>query len=147
MLKNKKGSIFLNLLVAVLIIMLTVTISIPYIRNFRINSELSAEARTLANNLRYVQQLSVTQQVVHGVHFDPENNYYEILRIGSSTSTLETVFLKQNIDFKEVNGFPQNLVKFNFYGGAIEAGEIVLGNINNREITLRVKPSGYVQIK
>ncbi|SRR6056297_84744 len=144
---NKQGSILLNLLVAVLVIILTVTVSLPYIRDYRVNSRLSAEARELINNLRYAQQLSVTQQVVHGVKLDSENDFYEVLKTGASTSTLKTVFLSENSSFKKIEDFSNNLVKFNFYGGAEEAGEIILENINNKEIILEIKPSGYVQIK
>ena len=137
----------MNLLVAVLVIILTVTVSLPYIRDYRVNSRLSAEARELINNLRYAQQLSVTQQVVHGVKLDSENDFYEVLKTGASTSTLKTVFLSENSSFKKIEDFSNNLVKFNFYGGAEEAGEIILENINNKEIILEIKPSGYVQIK
>jgi len=101
----------------------------------------------LVNNLRYAQQLSVTEQVVHGVKFDEENNLYKVIKLTSPTTTLNSFPLGNNNNLKELNNFSDTVVEFNFYGGVDESGEIILENINNHEITVEVKPSGYVQIQ
>jgi len=137
----------LNLLVAVLVVIVVVTLTLPFIRNYRINSALSSEARRLVNNLRYAQQLSVTEQVVHGVKFDEENNLYKVIKLTSPTTTLNSFPLGNNNNLKELNNFSDTVVEFNFYGGVDESGEIILENINDHEITVEVKPSGYVQIQ
>ena len=144
---NNRGSILLNLLVAVLAIIVVVTLTLPFIRNYRINSELSSQARELVNDLRYAQQLSVTEQLVHGVKFDTENNLYKTIKLTSPTTTLSSVSLGGKNSFKSLQGFSDTTVEFNFYGGVDEAGEIILENINNHEITVEIKPSGYVQIQ
>ena len=147
MLKNKKGFILLNTLVAIVFFIVVVTISMPYIRNYRINSELSAEARKIVGDLKYTGQRSVTEQIVYGIVFDEINNSYQIIKVDGATSTVKTLFLENSIELKQVNGLPGNLVKFNFYGGVNDSGEIILESVLGREITIEIKPSGYVKIQ
>ncbi len=99
----------------------------------------------MAGNLRYAQQLSVTEQVVHGVEFDFFNNSYQVNRYGEATSTIRYVELDSEVEFHEINGLSENMVKFNFYGGVNESGEVILNNVNT-EAKVIIKPSGYVQL-
>ncbi|MCD4694546.1 hypothetical protein K8R62_04280 [bacterium] len=147
MLKNKKGFILLNTLVAIVFFIVVVAISMPYIRNYRINSELSAEARYIVGELRYTGQRTVTEQVVYGMVFDEADNSYQVIKVDGSTSTVKTLFLGNNVNLKQVNGLPGNRVKFNFYGGVSDSGEIILESVLGREIIIEIKPSGYVKIQ
>ncbi len=144
---NNKGGIFLNVLISVLVIALTITISLPHVRTYRINAQLSSESRELVSDLRYAQQLAVTEQKVHGVEFDTINNLYNIVKLAPSTTTLKTVKFSDNSNLKQTVGLSDDRVEFNFYGGVDNSGQIYLENINNKQIVIEIKPSGYVQIK
>ncbi|MBI2459803.1 MAG: hypothetical protein HYV53_04660, partial [Parcubacteria group bacterium] len=79
--KNHRGSMLMDLLVAIGIIALLATIAIPYLKKYQPNLKLNAAARDLTTDLRYAQQLTITEQKVHQVVFDLVNNKYNILKI------------------------------------------------------------------
>lgn len=144
---NNRGYLLVNLVVGLGIIALILGISLPYIREYQVSSKLSAEAREMAGNLRQAQQLSITKQVVHGVEFDISDNAYLVKEYGNSTSTVKGVSLDSQVEIDEVKGLQDGRVKFNFYGGVDNAGEVILINANNNTSTVRIKPSGYVELK
>jgi Tfp pilus assembly major pilin PilA len=147
MFQNKKGFILLNTLVAIIFFIVVVAISMPYIRNYRINSELSAEARKIVSELKYTGQRSVTEQVVYGIFFDETNDSYQVIKVDGATSTIKTLFLENSINIKQVNGLSGDQVRFNFYGGVSDSGEIILESVLGKEIIIEIKPSGYVKIQ
>lgn len=146
-LKNDKGSTLIELIVSISIIVLLSTISIPYIRRYQPNLKLNGAARELTANLRYAQQLTITEQKIHQVVFDLNNNEYQILKIDEATTTIKTIALEHEISFKEITGLINNKVIFNYYGGVSNAGQIALTNINNLTAIINVKPSGYIQLE
>lgn len=147
MFKNETGYVLVNLLVSVLFIAVMITVSIPHIRNYRITSKLSAVGREVATQLRRAQQMSVTEQAVHGIVFDTASDTYKLEKYNGATTTLNSYVLGGNIDLTRVNGLTDDRVEFNFYGGASESGEVILESVNSHQITIEIKPSGYVQIK
>ena len=144
--KNKRGVLLIDLLVAIGIVVLLSTISIPYLRKYQPNLKLSATARDLTADIRYAQQLTVTEQKVHQVAFDLTRDKYEILKIDTATTTIKSVTLDPNVSFKQITGLTGNQIVFNFYGGVSQSGQIVLTNINDATATINIKPSGYVQL-
>lgn len=145
--QNFKGSMLIDLLVALGIIALLSTITIPYIRKYQPNLKLHATARDLTTDIRYAQQLTVTEQKIHLVNFHETDNRYEILKIDAATTTIKSVNLDPEISFREITGLTDNQVIFNFYGGVSQSGQIILTNINNAEAIINIKPSGYVQLE
>ena len=145
--KKNQGSLLLNVLVSFGIIALMATISIPYIRQYQPNLKLNATARDLTADLRYAQQLTVTEQVVYLVDFDLDNDSYQILKSGVATTTVKTVEFDSDISFQQIINLSDNQVIFNFYGGVSEAGQIILVNTNGKTVTINVKPSGYIQLE
>lgn len=145
---NKNGSALFNVLVSLGIIALLTTISIPYIKKYQPNLQLNASARELASNLRYTQQLTITEQVVHFIYLDVVNNSYEV-RKNSATSTIliRTIGLPTDIYFEQISGLTDNKIYFNSYGGVNESGDIILKNNINKETNISIKPSGYVQLQ
>lgn len=137
----------IDLLVALGIIALLSTLTIPYLKKYQPNLKLNATARNLTADLRYAQQLTITEQKVHLVSFNMTNNKYDILRIGTATTTVKTVNLDLEIGFKEITGLTNNQVAFNFYGGVNQSGQVVLNNKNNLTATINIKPSGYIQLE
>ena len=136
----------IDLLVVLGIIALLSTLAIPYIRKYQPNLKLSATARNLTADIRYAQQLTVTEQKVYLVNFDAEHEKYNILKIDTATTTIKTVNLDAEVSFKEISGLADNQIIFNFYGGVSLPGQIVLTNINNATSIINIKPSGYVEL-
>ena len=91
----------IDLLVALGIVALLSTITIPYIRKYQPNLKLHATARDLTTDIRYAQQLTVTEQKVHLVDFNEAQNKYEILKVDTATTTVKSVSLDSEISFKE----------------------------------------------
>lgn len=144
---NQKGLSLVEILGVLGIIVLLATISIPYIKKFQPNLKLNATARELTTDLRYAQQLTVTEQVVHIVELDIMNDKYEILRLGVSTTTIKAVKLDSEVMISQINGLTNNQVRFNSYGAVSEAGDITLINTNNKTARINVKPSGYIRLE
>ena len=136
----------MDLLVTISIIVLLSTIAIPYLRKYQPNLKLNAAARDLTTDLRYAQQLTVTEQKVHLVSFDLPHDKYYILKIDTATTTVKTVNLDAELSFKQISGLTDNQVVFNYYGGVSQSGQIVLTNVNNVDATINIKPSGYIQL-
>lgn len=145
--RDQSGHLLVNILVALSVVALLTTISIPYIKQYQLNLKLSATARALTADLRYTQQLTITEQVAHLVELDDISDSYQILKIAAATTTIKTVTFDSNVSFQSITGFTNNQVRFNSYGGVSENGFIVLINISNRTKTITVKPSGYVQLQ
>lgn len=146
--KKNWGYSLTEVLVILGIIALMATISIPYFKRYQPNLKLDAAARDLTADLRYAQQLTVTEQVVHLVDFDLDNDSYRILKSGVATTTVKTVEFDPDVSFQplQITDLTDDQVIFNFYGGVSESGKITLININGKIATINVKPSGYVQL-
>ena len=136
----------IDLLVVLGIIVLLSTMAIPYIRRYQPNLKLHGTARNLASDLRYAQQLAVTQQKVHVVYFDAANNQYLIQRLDTATTTVKTVNFDPDISYQQITGLDNNYVYYNFYGGVSQPGQITLKNNNNLTSLINIKASGYVEL-
>jgi len=145
--RNKKGGMLIELLIVLGIIALLSTIAIPYLRKYQPNLKLSAAARDLTTDLRYAQQLTITEQKVYQIVFDLNNDQYQIQKIDTTTTNVKTVNLESEISIKQIIDLTDNKVVFNYYGGVSQAGQIVLTNINNVDATINIKPSGYIQLQ
>ena len=143
--RNNQGSMLINLLVSIGIMALLITVSMPFLRQFQPNLELSSTTRDLVTNLRLAQQLTVTEQDMHVLEINDSTDTYMILKYEPATTTIKTVILPASISFQSIIGFTDNQIRYNAYGGVIEEGEITLININNNIKTIIIKPSGYVQ--
>ncbi|MFH1522279.1 MAG: hypothetical protein ABIE43_00490 [Patescibacteria group bacterium] len=145
--KEQSGYSLFNLLVSIGVIVLLTTISIPYLRKYQPNLKLSATARDLVSDLRYAQQLTITEQIPHSVNFDINNGLYQIFKLDVATTTIKTVEFDSNINFQDITGLSGHRVIFNYYGGVSQAGEIFLVNTNNVTATVNIKPSGYIKLE
>lgn len=145
-LNDQHGMMLVNLIVSIGIIALLCAVSIPYLRKYQINLKLNATARDMTTDIRYAQQLTVTEQKTHIVVFDPANRKYQILKVDIATTTIKTVFLNNEVNFQGITGLAGNTIVFNYYGGVSQPGQVVLSNANNMTADVNIKPSGYIQI-
>ena len=146
-LKENQGALIIDILVGLAIIALLSTISLPYLKKYQPNLKLNSTARNLTADLRYAQQLTITEQVVHKVSFNLANDQYQILKVNTATTTIKTVAFEPEVSYQQVTGLTDNMVVFNYYGGVSESGQVRLINTNGSTATINIKPSGYVQLE
>jgi len=143
---NRHGSILFNVMISFSIIALLATISIPYIKKYQPNLKLNAAGRDLTSDLRYAQQLAITEQITYSVQADFLNDRYEIIKNSATPETIKTVIFDPEISFQQITGLTADTATFNSYGGLTESGAMVLVNTNGKTMTINIKPSGYVQL-
>ena len=141
------GHLLMNVLVSVGVVALLSTIAIPYLRQYQPNLKLNGTARELVSDLRYAQQLTVTEQVLHMVKFYFEDDKYKILKIDTATTTIKEVVFPEEVSFQSITNLTDNEVEFNSYGAVNESGTVILINTNDKQSTINIKPSGYMQLQ
>lgn len=144
-LSDKSGFSLAEILMAIAIVAIAASISVPFFQTISLTLNLNAAGRDLAVDLRYAQQLAVTIQDNHQVSFDLIGNSYVISNIETG-EILKTRNIKSPITIQSIADLPANTVIFNATGAANSTGTIILSNPNNKLITITIKPSGYVKI-
>ncbi len=151
MLKNQKlkfksiGFTIIELAVVITIIVILIGISIAVFANFQPDLQLNGSARNLVTDLRYVQQLTVTEQIKYCLKFFLSEKKYQIIQCGSS-EFLSEISLPDGIRSITTSGFTNDEIEFNPYGAVKESGSVVLENTNNKTKTIEIRPSGFVRI-
>lgn len=141
------GITLIEILVVILIIFILSSSGISVFSNIYPSLKLNGVTRDLVTDIRYVQELTVAEQVVHGICFLPLEDKYKIMRYGVAEETLQEKILSSGISFDQINGFSGDCVKFNPYGAVKESGTITLINQKNETKTIEVKPSGFSRIQ
>lgn len=129
------------------IVIIMAGVSFAVFSALRPSLQLGSVSRGLITDFRYAQQMAVTEQVNHGVHFSTSTDTYQILRYGTTTEEVASKSLPEAIDFQEIAGFSDNEVVFNPYGAVQETGTVVLVNTAQESKTIEVRPSGFVRLK
>jgi len=107
---------------------------------------LSAAVRGLTTDLRYAQQLSVTDQLSHGLQISTASDSYKLVRFTATTAVeFFDKDLSTGISFQDVSGFTSDEIKFNAYGAVSQNGTIILENTETATTTIEVRPSGFVR--
>ncbi|MFA6551517.1 MAG: GspH/FimT family protein [Patescibacteria group bacterium] len=143
---KQNGFSLIQLLTVIAIIAIMALISIPALRQYGPNIKLKAAARQIVSDLRYAQQLTVSQQKIHYVEIDVAGRRYTLAQESDPSNPLKTTTLPDGINFQTVTDFDSNRVVFNSYGAVSQAGQIILTNDQGNTYTINVKPSGYVQL-
>jgi len=147
--KTQSGGMLISVLASIGILLAMATISIPYLRKFQPNLKLTGTANDISADLKYAQQLTITEQIIYAVYFDNTLDKYYIYRLNppAATSTIKSVTLPAEVSINNVTGLTGNIVRFNSYGSVSESGEIELINTNNSTATIKIKPSGFIKIE
>lgn len=144
--QNRAGFSLVEMLIVIAIIGLITLISLPIYQRVKPTINLDSKTRILVSDLRYAQQLAVTEQANHQVEFNQILNQYTI-RNQATNEIIKTETINQSIRIESVNNLTDNTVVFNVTGAAVKDGSIVLINSNNATSTISIKPSGYVKIE
>ncbi len=142
---SKKSFTLVEILVVIGILGILVSISIPIMRNFQPGLQLRNSTQEIISDLRYAQQLTITQQREYCVRFFPAEKKYQIIQCGSS-EFLSEISLPDGIRSITTSGFTNDEIEFNPYGAVKESGSVVLENTNNKTKTIEIRPSGFVRI-
>jgi len=142
----KKGFTLLEILAVLAIIGIISLISMPIYRQIKPTIALNSVTRDIVSDLRYAQQLAVTEQNNYSVLFDDTFNTYTIFNT-ETNKIIKEESLKSDISIESINNLTNNTATFNVTGAAIESGTITLINSNNATTTISIKPSGYVKIE
>ena len=145
---SRNGFTLMEFLVVIGIIGILTLIGIPTFRSIQPSLQLSGVTRELITDLRYAQQLTVTEQVEHGVLFDSAQKKYQVIKHGETEDTvLKEKSLPGEIKTLTITGLTNNNeARFNPYGAIKEIGTITLINIKEEMKIIDVRPSGFVRI-
>jgi len=144
---NSKGMTLIEILIAISLIAILSSVSFKAFQGLRPSLKLSSATRDLITDIRYVQELAVTEQVLHGICFFTLEDKYQLIRYGTDEEILQEKILPSGISFQEINGFSGNCVKFNPYGAVKKSGNIILINQKSETKTIEVRPSGFSKIQ
>jgi len=146
--KNEVKNCFslVEILVVLGIVGILSLIGIPAFKVYQPSLQLSGVVRDLATDLRYAEQLAITEQIEHGVIFLTETDQYQVVRYGDPDEILDLKTLPLEVSFQNISGFTDNEVVFNPYGAAKESGVITLINTKNSTSGIDVRPSGFIKI-
>lgn len=143
---SQQGLSLIELAVIIAVIAVLALLTMPFFRIFSSNLQFSSAIRKLVTDLRYAEQLSVTEQVEHGIRFSLADNKYRLIKFDVNETELEVETLPQNVSFQSISGLTNNEARFNPYGAAKEAGFIVLQNNTNATTAVDIRPSGFIKI-
>jgi type II secretory pathway pseudopilin PulG len=146
--KNKSFSL-IEILIILTIIGIISGIGFFIFNQIQPKIQLNGTARELITDLRYAQQLAVSEQTKYGVFFStttPETpDEYKLIKYGTETEEIFVKKLPEKINFYQIIGFANQEVVFNPYGAVQEEGKIILINNQNTTTTIDVRPSGFVK--
>jgi prepilin-type N-terminal cleavage/methylation domain-containing protein len=143
--KNKKGFTMVEILLVIAFIAVVVPISVIALKPLQLDYQLNGSVRNMMTDLRYAQQITLTEQVKYCVKIFPEQRKYQVIKCIDSSVILEKQ-LPSDITSLSFSGFTSNIIEFNPYGAVKESGSILLENKDNKTKTIEVRPSGFVRI-
>lgn len=141
-----KGFTLIELFAVIFIIGIVSLVVIPALRSYRPDLELSSAAQDLIGDLRYVQQMTITEQVKYGINFLLVEKKYQLIKYGSTEEIIKEKNLPQSVSFHSISGLTGDKIIFNPYGAVEEGG--VVSFINNKGVikNIDIRPSGFVKI-
>jgi len=138
-----EGLTLIEVLIAVALIVILISIGVPTFNAFQPTVQLSGVARNLIADLHYAQQLAVTEQIDYGIYFFVADNKYQVVRHNdTATTSVKEVVLPNEVAFQVVTS---NEIRFNAYGAANEATTTLI-NSKGEIKTIKVSPAGFAKM-
>ncbi|MDO8524832.1 MAG: prepilin-type N-terminal cleavage/methylation domain-containing protein [bacterium] len=143
----KNGFTLIEIMVVIGIIVIMSSVSWVGFKNYQPSMALSVASRDLTTDLRLAQQLSITEQINHGIFFNTSTNEYQLKKFSTTTAILLTKKLPTDIIFCAITGLSGAQAVFNPYGSVAYSGSVCLVNNKGQTKTIDIKPSGFVKIQ
>lgn len=140
-----KGFTLIEVLIAIFFLSIIFLMSLFALSGLAPTLQLSGTARELATDLRYAQQISITEQEDYCVKIFADLKKYQVIKCDESQVIREAV-LPNHVSSISSSAFSGDKVEFNPYGAAKESGTITLTGTNGRTKTIEIKASGFVKI-
>jgi hypothetical protein len=144
--KNNRCFTITEVLVAIGVSIIILGTSLVVLSNFSPSIELNGTATDLVSDLRYAQQLAVSEQIKHGIQFFSAENRYQLIKYGETEEIVKEKNFPEGIFFQLINGLSLNRVLFNPYGSVEEDGTVVIQNGTGTK-TILIKPSGFISFE
>lgn len=145
--KKNSGFTIAEIMVTIGIIIVLSGISWTAFKNYQPSLVLSTSARDLVSDLRLAQQLSITEQVNHGIYFDSVSGTYRLEKYSPTTQILFSKNLPSGITIYQITGLSEQKAIFNPYGSSVSSGTITIKNAPGSLKVIEIKPSGFVKIQ
>jgi len=140
----KKAFTLMEILIVISIFGILFLISIPVFKSFQPTLQLNGVVRNLVSDLRYTQQLAVTEQFDYCLQFFSTEKY-QIIQCGG-TQPVKEIFLPEEIIELIINpALSNNEIRYNPYGAVKESAAITLKNSKDKTKIVEVRPSGFVR--
>jgi len=141
----RKGFSLIEFLIVISIIGILVGISIPVFKQFQPSLQLNGAVRNLVTDLRYTQQLTVTEQVEYCLQLFKSEKKYQIIQCGETQPIKEVSLPGEIIELTINPALANDEVRYNPYGAVKEHANITLKNTENETKTIEVRPSGFIK--
>ncbi len=140
----KNGFTIVELLVAVAILFALVVASAAVFMTYERSFRVSGEVNELVDDLRYAKQMSISEQVHHGIEFDFSENSYILARYGEEREELKVKNLADGVLMEDIDIGPE--VRFTLFGAVFGSGDLAMHGDDFSKI-IKIKPSGYINVE
>ncbi len=141
---KENGFTLIEILTVIFIFSIIILISVSALKVFELDSLLIGVARDMTTDLRYVQQMAITEQIKYCLKLFLPEKKYQIKKCAEAQVFIEKIIPAGIISFS-ATGFTNNEIEFNPYGAAKESGTITLGSGSQTKI-IDIRPSGFIKI-
>lgn len=142
---KKNGFTIIEFMIAISFISIVFLMSLYSLKEMSPNLQLNGTARDLATDLRYAQQLSVTEQANYCIKMFYDLKKYQVIKCDGSQIISEKN-LPNYISGFSSSVFADDKIEFNPYGAARESGTVTFSNTEGKSKTVEIKASGFVKI-
>ncbi len=141
---KKEGFTLIEILIVIIFISILGVLGFFGFISYQESVRISGEVGELVDDLYYARQLSIIEQVHHGIRFNFEENYYQVIRYDEEEEIIkEKIFPPgMEIDSPDINLEP----KFTLFGAVFKGGEIILSG-GDRLKVIQIKPSGFIHVQ
>ncbi|GEM_PF-2401075 len=142
---RKKGFTLFEVLLVISIFLLVLSIGFLGVSRYYDYYTFAGEVNELVDDLHYAKQMSVAQQINHGIVFDYEDNRYFLTRDenGEDYVIKEKIF-SPNINLSSDENYPE--ARFTLFGAVFRSGLVIVESEQQKRI-INIKPSGFIHVK
>lgn len=137
----------ITLIEVVIVIALTLTFAgmgITSFISYQETMESAGVAGELLDDLKRAKQMSIAQQVRHGLEFNFSENSYQIVKYEEEEIVLEEKKIDSGLNIESPDNFTD--VKFNHFGAVFGSREILLQG-EDFEKNIKIRPSGFIDVE